>query len=277
VHIDSPGLRTDLDLLLLQGSAVVDAGDHLVVRTESNPTFWWGNFLLVSGEARAAEIEHWTSRFEHEFPTSTHRAIGFTRAGGDLDAWRAAGWDVEVHVDLAMQALPVSGNARDGIHLDGDGSARPRGGIALRSLETAEDWQQSAVVGGGDTPADRRDDQLEFERRRVAAQRGLVESGRARWFGAFDGERLVANLGIVRLGDLARYQDVVTVAEYRRRGIAGALVRVAAEWAYEDPHVRRLVIVAEDGGPAIGLYERAGFGEVARHTAVSRGPAGVSN
>jgi ribosomal protein S18 acetylase RimI-like enzyme len=267
VHIDSPGLRTDLDLLLLQGSSVVDAGDHLVVRTESNPTFWWGNFLLVSGEARASEIDHWTSRFEHEFPTSAHRAIGFTRAGGDLDAWRAAGWDAEVEVDLATQELPVSGDTRDGIRLEGTGFDS---GLTLRSLETPEDWEQSAVVGGGDRAAERRDDPLVFERRRAAAQRALVESGRARWFGAFDGERLVGNLGIVRLGELARYQDVVTVAEYRRRGIAGALVRAAGEWGYEDPRVRRLVIVAEDGGPAIGLYERAGFSEVARHTAVSR-------
>jgi ribosomal protein S18 acetylase RimI-like enzyme len=82
----------------------------------------------------------------------------------------------------------------------------------------------------------------------------------------------VANLGIVRLGDLARYQDVVTLATYRRRGIAGALVRAAGQWALEDPHVRQLVIVAEEGGPAIGLYQRAGFREVARHAAVSRAP-----
>jgi ribosomal protein S18 acetylase RimI-like enzyme len=74
----------------------------------------------------------------------------------------------------------------------------------------------------------------------------------------------------VRLGDLARYQDVVTLESHRRRGIAGALVRAAGEWALEDPAIGRLVIVAEDGGPAIGLYQRAGFAEVARHVGVSR-------
>ncbi|MGO4360873.1 GNAT family N-acetyltransferase [Terrabacter sp. RAF57] len=146
-------------------------------------------------------------------------------------------------------------------------------GIRLTPLESDDDWEQSADVGGSDTPEDRRDARLVFERRRAAAQRGLVESGRARWFGAFDGDRLVANLGIVRLGDLARYQDVVTLESHRRRGIAGALVRAAGEWALEDPAVGRLVIVAEEGGPAIGLYQRAGFAEVARHVAVSRAPA----
>ncbi|CAN7536921.1 GNAT family N-acetyltransferase [Terrabacter sp. LjRoot27] len=259
MRIDSPGLTTDLDLLRLQGSTVTDHGDHLVVRTPANPTFWWGNFLLVPTAARSDEVERWTSRFVAELPDAHHRAIAFTQPGGDTEAWAAHGWDVEVDVDLATTSVPAPATAPDG--------------ILLRALETDDDWEQSAHVGGSDTPEDRRDGRLVFERRRAAAQRALVESGRARWFGAFDGDRLVANLGIVRLGDLARYQDVVTLESHRRRGIAGALVRAAGEWALEDPAVGRLVIVAEDGGPAIGLYQRAGFAEVARHVGVSRAPS----
>ena len=259
MRIDSPGLTTDLDLLRLQGATVTDLGDHLVVRTEANPTFWWGNFLLVPTTARADEVEHWTSRFAEELPDAGHRAIAFAHDGGDTAAWAAQGWDVEIDVDLATTSLPVAAEAPDGIR--------------IRSLTSDDDWEQSARVGGSDTAEDRRDGRLLFERRRAAAQRGLAGSGRARWFGAFDGDRLVANLGIVRLGDLARYQDVVTLESHRRRGIAGALLRAAGEWALEDPSVGRLVIVAEDGGPAIGLYQRAGFAEVARHVGVSRAPS----
>jgi ribosomal protein S18 acetylase RimI-like enzyme len=145
--------------------------------------------------------------------------------------------------------------------------------MRLRVLTSDDDWEQSAQVGGRDTPEAQRERRLVFERRRVTAQRALVDSGRARWFGAFDGDRLVARLGMVRLGGLARYQDVVTLESHRRQGLAGALVRVAGEWAFEDPAVGELVIVAEDGGPAIGLYQRAGFTEVARHVGVSRAPA----
>ncbi|MGO4596705.1 GNAT family N-acetyltransferase [Terrabacter sp. 2RAF25] len=255
----APGLRTDLDLLELQGSTVIDRGDHLVVHTEANPTFWWGNFVLVAGPPRAARLDHWVAAFEREHPDATHCAIAFTEAGGDTRAWVDRGWDVETDVDLATTTLPSGGDAPDGIR--------------LRELVSDGDWEQSAEVGGSGTPADRRDERLTFERRRAAAQRGLVESGRARWFGAFDGDRLVSNLGIVRLGDLARYQDVVTLESHRRRGIAGALVCAAGEWAFEDPSVTRLVIVADLDGPARGLYERAGFAEVARHTAVSRSAA----
>ena len=256
MEVTSPGLVTDLALLELQGSTVTDRGDHLVVRTDANPTFWWGNFVLVSGPARAADLDHWVATFEREHPDAAHRAIAFSEVGGDTAAWVEQGWDVEVDVDLATTTVPSGGAAPDGIR--------------LRELVSDDDWEQSAEVGGSDTPTDRRDGRLEFERRRAAAQRGLAESGRARWFGAFEGDRLVSNLGIVRLDGLARYQDVVTLATHRGRGIAGALVRAAGAWALEDPSVTRLVIVADLDGPARGLYERAGFVEVARHVAVSR-------
>lgn len=263
MDLTAPGLVTDLALLELQGSTVTDRGDHLVVRTESNPTFWWGNFVLVEGSARADELGRWVATFEREHPDAAHRAIAFSEVGGDAETWAEQGWDVEVDVDLATTTLPSGGHMPDGIPALSDG-------IRLRELVSDADWEQSAEVGGSGTPADRRDGRLTFERRRAAAQRGLVETGRARWFGAFEGERLVSNLGIVRLGDLARYQDVVTLESHRRRGIAGSLVRAAGEWAFEDPSVTQLVIVADLDGPARRLYERAGFVEVARHLAVSR-------
>ncbi|WP_374967906.1 GNAT family N-acetyltransferase [Terrabacter sp. BE26] len=256
MRIDSPGLTTDLDLLRLSGSTVTDHGDHLVIRTEANPTFWWGNFVLVPTAPRADEVDRWVARFEEEFPEAGHRAVGFALPGGGTQAWAELGWEVEGDVDLATTGLPVGTKVPDGIQ--------------VRALESDDDWEQSAQVGARDTAQDERKDRLVFERRRAAAQRGLVESGRAHWVGAFDGGRLVARLGIVRLGELARYQDVVTLASHRRRGLAGALVRAAGEWAFEDPAVKQLVIVAEDGGPAIGLYQRAGFAEVARHVGVSR-------
>ncbi len=50
--------------------------------------------------------------------------------------------------------------------------------------------------------------------------------------------------------------------------IAGALVAAAGAWAMEDAAVSRLVIVAEEGGPAIGPYRRAGFVEAGRHCGI---------
>jgi ribosomal protein S18 acetylase RimI-like enzyme len=259
MKITAPGLRTDLALLELQGSEVVDAGDHVVVRTPANPAFYWGNFILLPTAVPEDAIDHWIERFEAEFPQARHRAIGFADAEGEHAGWRSRGFDVEVDVDLALgDAVPAASDLP--------------GGIDVRPLASDDDWEQSAALGASDVPDDGRDDHLLFELRRAVAQRGMVDSGRGRWLGAFDGDRLVASLGIVRLGRLARYQNVMTRADYRKRGIAGALVRAAGEWARSDPEVEQLVIVAEEGGPAIGLYQRAGFTEVARHVEACRRP-----
>lgn len=45
MNIRSLGYRTDLLFPRFDGE-VIDRGDYTVIRTPSNPTFYWGNFLL---------------------------------------------------------------------------------------------------------------------------------------------------------------------------------------------------------------------------------------
>lgn len=257
MHVDSPGLATDLALLEMQGSTIWDRGDHLVVRTPDNPTYWWGNFLLLEHATPADEISTWLERFEREFPGTEHRAFGFTDAEGDYSGWRERGFDVERDVTLTATKVPT--------WMPMDDSE-----VSIRHFAQRSDWQQAAELGASDAAIRELEARLVFEERRAAAQKSLVDEGRGAWFGAFIGERLVGKLGIVRLGTRARYQDVVTHPGYRRRGIAARLVRVAGEWALTSPDVRELVIVAADGGPAIGLYERLGFEQSGCHVGVER-------
>ena len=97
-----------------------------------------------------------------------------------------------------------------------------------------------------------------FAEQRVAARRVLSARGDAAFLGSFVGDRLVAELGIVRCGTTARYQDVGTDAVHRRRGLARHLLGVAAGWA-EERACDRWVIVAAADSDAGRLYRRAGF------------------
>ena len=60
----------------LGGSQVEDRGDHLVIRTPHNPTFWWGNFLLLARPPGREETDAWLERFAAEFPDARHVALG---------------------------------------------------------------------------------------------------------------------------------------------------------------------------------------------------------
>ena len=89
MHLRSLGYRTDLALLRLDGSVVEDRGTHLVVRTPANPTFHWGNFLLLPRPPEPGRAEHWVETFEREFPDALHRTFGVDGTGGSTGRPRA--------------------------------------------------------------------------------------------------------------------------------------------------------------------------------------------
>src|SRR5881392_3949693 len=68
MQVTSLGFRTDLALRALEGAEVTDRGDYTVVRSPDNPTFWWGNFLLLAGWPEPGTGDGWLARFAAEFP-----------------------------------------------------------------------------------------------------------------------------------------------------------------------------------------------------------------
>ena len=92
MQIRSLAFRTDLALLTQSGSLVEEHDDCVVVRTPDNPSFYWGNFLLLRDPPQAAEP--WLARFEAEHPTARHRAFGLDVPDAEpsaLAAFTAAG------------------------------------------------------------------------------------------------------------------------------------------------------------------------------------------
>ena len=77
VQVASLGFRTDLALLERAGSTVEDRGDHLVVRSPYNPSFYRGNFLLLDHVPGADRVGEWLDRFAVALPDTRHRAFGF--------------------------------------------------------------------------------------------------------------------------------------------------------------------------------------------------------
>jgi GNAT superfamily N-acetyltransferase len=259
MRIDSPGLATDLALLELEGSTITDHGDHLVIRTASNPTYWWGNFILLERAPAAAEIPAWIERFEAEFPEAAHRTFAIVEVDADHSGWEPHGFEVESDVALAADRVIAP--------------ARPVVEAEIRVLSTDDDWDQSVRLAALDAGSEGAEERLVFEQRRAEVERGQFEAGMGRYFGAFVGGRLVSRLGIVLLGSRARYRFVVTHPDVRRRGLASVLVHAAGDWALAQPGVEQVVIVADEDGPAIGLYRSLGFTEAGRHIGVEKPPA----
>ncbi len=101
-----PGWATDLAVLELTGSTVQEHGDHLLVRTEHNPGFHWGNCLFVTDEDAVAEAGRWVETFQLAFPKASWIAIGLIRMPDDQDAWVAQGLTVELDDVLTTATCP---------------------------------------------------------------------------------------------------------------------------------------------------------------------------
>ena len=105
----SLGFLTDIALLKLAGSTVEDRGDHLVVSTPANPSFYWGNFLLLDQVPARDQVAEWLERFETAFPETRHRAFGFDVTDGTVDdvaGFAERGLEVELSTVMTGECCP---------------------------------------------------------------------------------------------------------------------------------------------------------------------------
>ncbi len=249
MQIDSLGFRTDLMVLALGGSAIEYHDRHVVVRTPSNPTFWWGNFVLFAEPVGVGEVDERLELFASAFPDAGHVAWGIDSVDGTIgaeDELSGAGFELSRDTVLTATALRPPRRAVE---------------AELRPLAGDDDWRQALELRIACFPKD--DDHFTepFLRAHVAASRALCERGVATWFGAFERGSLRAALGVVSDGDgIARFQMVETHPDARRRGLSSALVHRAGTTALEGG-AETLVILADPGYHAIGLYRSLGFAD----------------
>jgi len=249
MNVRSLGLSTDLQILGLRGT-IVDRGDYLVVRTPDDPGYYYGNLLVLRTAPQVGEVAYWTRKFGEELKHEQLRHVTFRWDGitGDVGAraeLEAAGFELELTDVMTAPAAAIT---------------RALGAFPIRTL-TPDEVLTTADLSWAN--GDRHDDAYrQFLDRRALWKSELVHTGSARLYGAFDGDALVGTLGLVALGDVARYQDVEVAATHRKRGIASALLSAAAA----DAAAETLVIVADSGGDPARLYERVGFRTI-EHTA----------
>lgn len=246
----SLGALTGLAIDRLSGAEIIERDDHLVVRTASNPTHFWGNCIYVLDPARVNDSAAWLAVFEREFPAAEHRLFRLA-AAPDADAW--PGFSVEADETLVADAVPRRTPCPDG--------------YVSRAMTTTDwdDYLPFALAENARTGEYEPEAHATYLARLVLARQKLEAAGVARFFGAFAADgTLVSHLGIVvcppvlgRSG-LARYQSVDTDGEHRRRGLAAHLVGLAGAWAAERG-ATHWVICTQTTNPAGRVYRRAGF------------------
>jgi ribosomal protein S18 acetylase RimI-like enzyme len=249
MDVHSLGYRTDLALLELSGSEVEDHGSYLAVRTPDNPSYYWGNFLLLPHAPTVEALPEWIERFGEMYPTSRHLAFGVDsdpeRGGGlaDLESFSAAGLETE-----AMSVMTATA-----VHEP----PRPHRQATYRPLASDDDWEQQLELG---IVGEHEEDGRDFVVAKTASERALAGLGVGAWWGAFIDGRLLASMGLFAASPgLARFQQVKTHPDARGRGLAGTLVHRVSRYGFEELGATTLVMVADPEYLAIRIYRSVGF------------------
>ncbi len=262
MDIRSLGFRTDLRLLQMTGSEIEDRGTHLVVRTPANPTYFWGNFLLLKALPVPGGEREVIGAFHTEFPLAEHVAIGID---GTEDMTEKLQPFVEAGLELNTGVVLTAGELAAP-------SALPDG-VVVRPLESDDDWEQRARLAYRLYAQTDEATFMQYARRRNEQERELAARRIGQRFAAIvDGEVVATAAIFLTHAGVGRFQTVETHADHRRQGLAAAVVHAAGRHGVEQLQVQRLVIVADHDGDAIRIYRRLGFVDSERHTTLERRP-----
>jgi GNAT superfamily N-acetyltransferase len=249
MKLQSLGYRTDLIFSRFNGN-ISDRGDHLVIRTPSNPTFWWGNFVIFDRAPREADRESWLETFRREVPDVKHIAIGWdSQERGVVEPFLEAGLTLEESIVMTAKTV----HAPPKVNAD----------AVYRTLETIEDYTQAVELGSACNDDHEPSGYRVFLERKFAAYKEMTDAGLGSWFGAFLDGRMVCGMGLFADGAgtdrIARFQKVETHPDFRRRGLCGTLVHVVARYGLGHLHANTLVMVADPEYHAARIYESVGF------------------
>ncbi|MGZ4166215.1 MAG: GNAT family N-acetyltransferase [Solirubrobacteraceae bacterium] len=266
---------TSIDVL--PPDRIVERRDgFLVVRSPSNPTHWWGNLLLFDDAPAAGDGERWEGLFARAFGQELrvqHRTFAWDQSGdvrGAADVeFEARGYSLDPNLGLIATPEQIRPHPRANQEVEvraldpRPGSPDERWWEQVLEIQVAG---RDPVRFAGEAP------ERVFARTRQADLRAMFRAGAGAWYVALDGDQVAGSLGIVVTSGRARYQAVDTAVTHRRRGICSRLLVDAARHAVATYGATRLVIVADPGYHAAGIYESVGFRPVERVCGVCRPP-----
>ncbi len=254
-----PGWASDF-MLHREGGLVTEREDCIVVRTPANPTFYWGNFLLLPQAPADGALAHWLGRFDAEIgamqPESLHAAFGINAPPLDerLPAWQAAGFERIASAVLRLQ--PGGLRAPAGKADLCSGSLRS---TRFAPLDLERDLEAIVTLECADIHGFEPVGYAEYRRRELRRVAALARQGRAAWFGVWCDGVLAADCGLLHDGSTGRFQRVATHPHYRRRGLCSALVHGVSAWGFTQWRLASILMCADPRDVAIGIYTSLGY------------------
>lgn len=249
MKLKSLSLRSSM-IFARSESEIIERESYIVIKTMSNPTYHWGNYLIFKRPPVDGDIINWINIFQREF---SHYK--------NFEHYVFA-WD-ETSPPQSQEYLTHNFELQESISLQTSALNPPKHynkNVVIRELQSDQDWIDADEVQIiTRDPKFSYEEYKEFKYKLSESYKKLIAEKRGARFGAFLNDVLVADLGIYFEDDLARYQQVGTHPDYRNRGICGTLVYESGKHALLNWKVKTLAMEADPEYHAARIYESVGF------------------
>jgi ribosomal protein S18 acetylase RimI-like enzyme len=250
MELKTLGFKSELIFTSFDGE-VVDRGHYLVVKTLSNPNFFWGNLLIFDRPPESGDYQKWVELFKKEFtdPRIYHVTLAWdSNSGsiGDVSEFIENGYELEANG--VMSATSVIRPSKFNEFL------------MVRPLQDESEWAQMIKLQIESAHDNLPKEEWEkFYTSQSERYKAMAKNGLGHWFGGFLDNQLVCGLGIFHQDKIGRFQIVCTDPHYRRQGLCGTLVYHSAQYAFAQMGIQELIMVADPDYFAINIYESVGF------------------
>lgn len=246
-------LSRQMDLMFSRFSGeVVDRGDYIAIKTPSIPNYYWGNYLMFNHAPEKGSLKKWKDIFKEEFDYySEIKHMVFA-------------WEDEKNIKGDYQEFIDEGFKLDeGIALTTDQLIRPlkyNSQIVVRKVETEIEWKEALELEVMTRREGLEEEKYRnFKIQKMDQYRQMIDQNKGVWFGAFQDNCLVAELGIFYENAIGTYQDVVTHPQYRNRGICKTLLYESFQYISKQINLQKMVIETDIDNHAAKIYQSLGF------------------
>ena len=242
------GFITDSIFHRLNG--IIEEKDrYTVIRTPSNPGYFWGNLLYFEKAPTEGCFELWLECFREEFGEDCgHVTFAWNEdIKGSIEPFIKVGfeWDETVVLKLAKPIFEFQMNET----------------VDVRPITTDKEWQAVVDLQIHMSEQEKTPEFIEFKEKAFASMRSIQEQGYGAWWGAFLDGKLVGDMGLffdfeTKVG---RFQSVETHPDYQNQRICKTILKSVMTDAIEDKGISDLVIVTEPSNHALNIYRSCGF------------------
>ena len=257
MNVKSLGYQMDLSFPGFDRQ-VLDRGDYLVVLTPSNPSYYWGNYLLFEDPPEPSDFIRWRDLFSKEIGNQhgiSHQAFGWDSPSGELgnvEPFQKAGFK------LLQRSVMTTTEVNLPPHYNRELNARP--------VVTDAEWEMATRCAASHSESVTVVN--EMVKQEMASWRTVTQSNEGEWYGAFLRDTFVGGLGIYTADETGVIDEVVTHPDFRRQGVCRSLVYQASLHAFDHLGVRKLLLAADNGSAAKRIYEQLGFRTVEQQVGI---------